>query len=633
MTSSPLVLRLRTAAACASSTASTSAAMVATSRCAFDESRARARASMRSRAASGCASSVPVPRTTTCSDMAGEGSDAVASVGSPAAMERFGFVGLPNAGKSSLYNALAGGGALAAPYAFATTDPNVGVASVPDTRLERLAEMSASKKVVHAAVQFVDIGGLVEGASKGEGLGNRFLAHIREVDAIVYVLRAFEDGDVPGPTDPMEHLSVVELELCLADLETIEKQAERKRKQAKIDKSVAAEAAALDGRGRRPSAPARRSTARRCRRPTGSCCSEQFLLTNRPVLAVLNIDDSQLDAADAIAAPVKAELGELRRGAAGVRAARGRGGPDGRRGPGRDARGARPGRGGAAPVRAGRLPPARAADVPHHRRQGEPGVDVQGRVEGAPRAPASSTATSSGASSGPRRSAGTSCSTSARGRRPRTSARSASRARTTRSRTATSSRSCHNTCMVGSGCRSAPPAGGLRLRLRLRALRLRLAGRLARERPRLRGGRPLRRRLACCTSSAACPPACVGVPRVLVAVPSDVAGAVGSRCWRRLRWRRRVRDRRKGLLGRDGFEGALLIEGTRSVHTLGMRFAIDVAHLDGEGVVLKVTTMRPWRIGAPVAAARSVVEAEAGSFERWGGVAVGDKLERRGGTE
>src|SRR3546814_7471118 len=98
-------------------------------------------------------------------------------------MERFGFVGLPNAGKSSLYNALAGGGALAAPYAFATTDPNVGVARVPDARLDALAEMSKSKNVVPATVQFVDIGGLVAGASKGEGLGNKFLSHIREVDA------------------------------------------------------------------------------------------------------------------------------------------------------------------------------------------------------------------------------------------------------------------------------------------------------------------------------------------------------------------------------------------------------------------------------------------------------------------
>src|SRR3954466_10809686 len=108
-------------------------------------------------------------------------------------MERFGFVGLPNAGKSSLYNALSGGRALAAPYAFATKDPNVGVAKVFDGRLDRLAVMSNSKQVVPATVQFVDIGGLVEGASTGEGLGNRFLANIREADAIVFVLRAFED--------------------------------------------------------------------------------------------------------------------------------------------------------------------------------------------------------------------------------------------------------------------------------------------------------------------------------------------------------------------------------------------------------------------------------------------------------
>src|SRR6059036_3954320 len=108
-------------------------------------------------------------------------------------MERFGFVGLPNAGKSSLYNALAGGGTLAAPYAFATTDPNIGMAKVPDARLDALAEMSRSKKVVPTAVQFVDIGGLVEGASKGEGLGNKFLGGIREVDAVVFVLRSFDD--------------------------------------------------------------------------------------------------------------------------------------------------------------------------------------------------------------------------------------------------------------------------------------------------------------------------------------------------------------------------------------------------------------------------------------------------------
>ena len=160
-------------------------------------------------------------------------------------MERFGLVGLPNAGKSSLYNALTGGGALAAPYAFATKDPNIGVAKVPDERLDRLAAMSKSRNVVHAAVQVVDIGGLVEGASKGEGLGNKFLANIREVDAIVFVLRAFEDDDVPGPSDPLEHLRIVEIELALADLEAVEKRLTQATRQAKLDKGAAAELDAL----------------------------------------------------------------------------------------------------------------------------------------------------------------------------------------------------------------------------------------------------------------------------------------------------------------------------------------------------------------------------------------------------
>jgi hypothetical protein len=223
-------------------------------------------------------------------------------------MERFGFVGLPNAGKSSLYNALAGGGALAAPYAFATRDPNVGVAKVPDHRLEALAAMSSSRNVVPAAVQFVDIGGLVEGASKGEGLGNRFLANIRESDAVVYVLRAFEDEDVPGPSDPLEHLSVLELELTLADIESVESQLEKRRKAARADKSLMREVEALDaalailGEG----TPLYRSDldeeARTLLRPW-------FLLTNRPVLAVVNVAEDRLGELDAAVAPVEAELG------------------------------------------------------------------------------------------------------------------------------------------------------------------------------------------------------------------------------------------------------------------------------------------------------------------------------------
>jgi GTP-binding protein YchF len=223
-------------------------------------------------------------------------------------MERFGFVGLPNAGKSSLYNALAGGGALAAPYAFATRDPNVGVAKVPDHRLDALAEMSASRNVVPAAVQFVDIGGLVEGASKGEGLGNRFLANIREVDAVVYVLRAFDDGEVPGPSDPLEHLRVVELELTLADLESVESQIAKRRKAAKADKSLADEVAALDSAYAVLSegTPLYRADlsddVRELLRPW-------FLLTNRPVLAVVNVGEDQLDSVASVVAPVEAELG------------------------------------------------------------------------------------------------------------------------------------------------------------------------------------------------------------------------------------------------------------------------------------------------------------------------------------
>jgi GTP-binding protein YchF len=222
-------------------------------------------------------------------------------------VERFGFVGLPNAGKSSLYNALSGASALAAPYAFATKDPNVGVAKVPDDRLDRLAAMSASKKVVPATVQFVDIGGLVEGASTGEGLGNRFLANIREADAITFVLRAFEDQDVPGPADPLEHLRIVETELALADLETVERQVERRRKAAKQDRSLAGEVAALDAAHAvlAEGVPVYRSAMSAEER---AALASYFLLTNKPVLAVVNVSEDDVDRIDEVIAPVVAEL-------------------------------------------------------------------------------------------------------------------------------------------------------------------------------------------------------------------------------------------------------------------------------------------------------------------------------------
>ncbi len=223
-------------------------------------------------------------------------------------MEKFGFVGLPNAGKSSLYNALAGGGALAAPYAFATKDPNVGVAKVPDHRLEKLAIMSNAKSVIPASVQFVDIGGLVEGASTGEGLGNKFLANIRESDAIVFVLRAFEDDDVPGPSDPLEHLRIVEIELALADLETVENQIEKRRKAAKQDRFIADEVEAL-GKALvilSEGTPLYRSDLDAESR---NLIKSYFLLTNKPVLAIVNVSESDLDRIDEKTAPVIEEFG------------------------------------------------------------------------------------------------------------------------------------------------------------------------------------------------------------------------------------------------------------------------------------------------------------------------------------
>jgi ribosome-binding ATPase len=224
-------------------------------------------------------------------------------------MERFGLVGLPNAGKSSLYNALTGGGALAAPYAFATKDPNIGVAKVPDERLDRLAAMSNSKNVVHAAVQVVDIGGLVEGASKGEGLGNKFLANIREVDAIVFVLRAFVDDDVTGPADPLEHLRVVELELALADLETVEKRLHQAQRQSKLDKSIGDELDALSTANDALAAglPLYRAGLSADHR---ALLAPYFLLTNRRVLAVVNVGEDDLERIPEFEAVVAAEFND-----------------------------------------------------------------------------------------------------------------------------------------------------------------------------------------------------------------------------------------------------------------------------------------------------------------------------------
>ena len=162
---------------------------------------------------------------------------------------KLGIVGLPNVGKSTLFNSLTKAGAESANYPFCTIDPNIGVVAVPDERLQKLGEMYQSKKVTPAVIEFVDIAGLVKGASKGEGLGNQFLANIREVDAIVHVVRCFEDTNVvhvDGSVDPASDIETINLELIFSDIEILDRRIAKTAKGARMDKTLAKELALLE---------------------------------------------------------------------------------------------------------------------------------------------------------------------------------------------------------------------------------------------------------------------------------------------------------------------------------------------------------------------------------------------------
>jgi ribosome-binding ATPase len=205
-----------------------------------------------------------------------------------------GIVGLPNVGKSTLFNALTRNDVLAANYPFATIEPNVGVVGVPDPRLDRLARLYDSQRTVPATVSFVDIAGLVRGAAEGQGLGNKFLANIRESDAICQVVRVFSDPDVvhvEGRVDPADDIATINTELILADLQTIDNRLPRLAKEARMDKSKQATVAALEAArevldaGRPLSAePSIDRTLLR----------ELFLLTAKPFLYVFNVDEDAL---------------------------------------------------------------------------------------------------------------------------------------------------------------------------------------------------------------------------------------------------------------------------------------------------------------------------------------------------